>query len=161
FAAGTATNGSATTENSINLFDPALAGVADFSDVFALSNLSVLNGRPDSSHLLVISQESGKIVNIDRFGNVSSSLTIVSQPGNPPDVPSQQDEGITMDGNGFLYVVNENGGGDFDHPQLWVYAPSPVPNQAPTAIGLTNTVASLPENTSTTTRLKVADIAIT
>ena len=36
FAAGTATNGSPTTENSINLFDPALAGVSDFSDVYAL-----------------------------------------------------------------------------------------------------------------------------
>ena len=29
-----------------------------------------------------------------------------------------------MDGNGVLYVVSENGGGDIDHPQLWVYAPS-------------------------------------
>ena len=45
FAAGTATNGSPTTENSTNLFDPALAGLADFSDVFALSNLTTLTGR--------------------------------------------------------------------------------------------------------------------
>ena len=29
-----------------------------------------------------------------------------------------------MDGNGVLYVVSENGGGDINHPQLWVYAPS-------------------------------------
>jgi uncharacterized protein YjiK len=65
FAAGTATNGSATTENSIDLFDPALAGLLDFADVFALSNLSTLNAYADSSHLLVLSQESGKIVNID------------------------------------------------------------------------------------------------
>ena len=35
WAAGTATNGSPTTENSTNLFDPALAGVTDFADVFA------------------------------------------------------------------------------------------------------------------------------
>ena len=161
FAAGTATNGSPTTENSTNLFDPALAGVLDFADVFALSNLSVLNGRPDYSHLLVLSQESGKIVNIDRSGNISSSLTIVSDPGNPLDVPSQQHEGLTMDGNGFLYVVNENGGGDFDHPQLWVYAPSSVANQAPTAITLTPNPASVAEHTSTATRLKVADVAIT
>ena len=27
-----------------------------------------------------------------------------------------------MDDDGFLYIVSENGGGDFDHPQLWVYA---------------------------------------
>ena len=50
--------------------------------MFALSNLPSLSG-PDSSHLLVLSQESGKIVNIDRSGNISSSLTIVSDPGNP------------------------------------------------------------------------------
>ena len=29
-----------------------------------------------------------------------------------------------MDDDGNLYVVNENGGGDANHPQLWVYAPS-------------------------------------
>jgi hypothetical protein len=66
-----------------------------------------------------------------------------------------------MDGNGFLYVVSENGGGDFDHPQLWVYAPSAAPNQAPTAIALRNQVNTLIENTSTTARLKVADVEIT
>src|SRR5262249_4945028 len=61
FAAGTATNGSPTTENSDNLFAPAKLGLADFADVFALSNLSTL-GAPASDHLLVLSQESGKIV---------------------------------------------------------------------------------------------------
>lgn len=161
FVAGTATNGSPTTENSINLFDPALANLLDFADIFALSNLSVLNGQADSSRLLVLSQEAGKIISIDRSGNISSSLTIVSDPGNPLSVPTQQHEGLTMDGNGFLYVVSENGGGDFDHPQLWVYAPSSVPNQAPTALALNNQVNSIAENTSTVTRIKVADIAVT
>ena len=46
------------------------------------------------------------------------------------------DEGVTMDRDGNLYVVNENGGGDTNHPQLWVYAPSTVPNQAPTGVAL-------------------------
>jgi uncharacterized protein YjiK len=161
FAAGTATNGSATTENSIDLFDPALAGLLDFADVFALSNLSTLNAYADSSHLLVLSQESGKIVNIDRSGNIFSSLTIVSDPGNPLDVPGQQHEGVAMDPNGFFYVLSENGGGDIDHPQLWVYAPASVPNQAPTALALNNQINSLAENTGTATRLKVADVAIT
>ncbi|HEY4411046.1 MAG TPA: SdiA-regulated domain-containing protein, partial [Acidimicrobiia bacterium] len=63
WAAGTATNGSPTTDESTDLFDPALVGTADFSDVFALANLSTLTG-PDASHLLIISQESGKIVNV-------------------------------------------------------------------------------------------------
>jgi len=161
FDAGTASNGSPDTEESINLFDPALAGLLDFADVFALSNIPTLNGFVDSSHILLLSQESGRIVNIDRSGNVSSALTIVSDPGNPLDIPGQQHEGLTMDANGFLYVVSENGGGDFDPPQLWVYAPSSVPNQAPAALALANQVTSIAENTNTVARLKVADLVIT
>jgi hypothetical protein len=65
-----------------------------------------------------------------------------------------------MDFNGILYVVNENGGGDINHPQLWVYAPSSVPNQPPTAVVLNNQVNSIAENTSTATRIKVADVAL-
>jgi hypothetical protein len=76
-------------------------------------------------------------------------------------VPAQQHEGLTMDADGYLYVVSENGGGDFDHPQLWVYAPSSVPNQAPTALALTNQITTLAENTSTAVRIKVADVVVT
>src|SRR5204863_9865828 len=111
FAAGTSSNGSATTENSTNLFNPALAGLLDFADVFALSNLRSLTGA-DSSRLLVLSQESGKVINISRTGVIANSLTIVNDPGNPLSVPAQQHEGLTMDSNGFLYIVSENGGGD-------------------------------------------------
>ncbi len=68
--AGTATNGSPAATGSTDLFDPALAGLGDFSDVFALSNLSTLSGS-ETSHLLILSQESGKIVNVDRAGAVS------------------------------------------------------------------------------------------
>ena len=66
-----------------------------------------------------------------------------------------------MDGNGVLYVVSENGGGDINHPQLWVYAPSLVPNQPPTDLTLTNQVTSLPENTNTAARLRVANVSVT
>ena len=161
FAAGTATNGSPSTVNSVNLFDPALANLLDFADVFALSNLPSLNGHADYNNLLVLSQESGKIVNIDRTGNIKSSLTIVSDPGNPLDAVAQQHEGVTMDREGILYTVSENGGGDFDHPQLWVYAPSTGLNQAPTAVTLTNPVLSILENTNTASSIKVADIVVT
>src|SRR5262245_13949594 len=105
FAAGTATNGAPTATSSTNLFDPALANLSDFSDVFALSNLPFLSGRPDFSHLLVISQESGQITNIDRSGLVSSRLTIVADAGSPLSVPDMTMEGVTMDRDGFLYVV--------------------------------------------------------
>jgi uncharacterized protein YjiK len=157
--AGTATNGSPTTTESTGLFQPMLAGLGDFSDVFALSNLSTLSG-PETSHLLILSQESGRVVNVDRSGNVSSSLTIVSDPDNPLSVPEQTDEGVTMDNDGNLYVVNENGGGDANHPQLWVYEPSTEPDLAPTAVALTHQATSLAENSSTSTRVKVADVEL-
>src|SRR5262249_10477972 len=93
-------------------------------------------------------------------GNVSSALTIQRDPDNPLTVPEQTFEGVTMDDDGRLYVVSEQGGGDANHPQLWVYAPSTEPNHAPTGIHLQNAVTTLPENTSTGTRLKVADVQI-
>ena len=158
FAAGTATNGSPSATSSTDLFNPALASLADFSDVYALSNLPFLT---DASHLLVLSQESGQIVNIDRAGTVYSRLTIVSDPGNPLSVADQTDEGLTMDSEGKLYVVNENGGGDSNHPQLWVYAHSDDPDLAPTAVTLTNTVTSIPENISVAAPIKLADIVVT
>src|SRR5262249_39127316 len=147
--------------NSTNLFDPALASLGDFSDVYALSNLPALAGQADNSHLLVLSQESGQIINVDRSGNVSSRLTIVADPTDTLSVPDQTHEGVTMDRSGSLYTVSENGGGDFHHPQLWVYAPSLAPDQAPTAVTLHNAVTSIPENTSTANPVKVADISVT
>ncbi len=110
WAAGTATNGSPTTDNPTNLFDPALAGVTDLADVYATADA-----------LLVISQESGRIVNLTRAGAISSALTIGTA--------GEGHEGITMDGAGRIYVVNETGS-PTGTPQLWVYAPSTTPNQA-------------------------------
>lgn len=129
FAGGVASNGSPTTINSIDLFNPALLGLADLADVFSLSNLSFLNGDPDYQNILVLSQESGRVVETDRAGNVLSSLTIQNDLGDIS-VVSQQHEGLTMDQNGYLYLVSENGGGDINRPQLWVYAPVPEPGTA-------------------------------
>ncbi len=157
----TASNGSPTATSSVDLFNPSLANVGDFSDIFALSNLPSLVGQPDYSHLLVISQESGQIINIDRLGVVYSRLTITAPPGSPLSVPDMTMEGVTMDRDGYLYVASENGGGDANHPQLWVYAHSDAPNVAPTAVALNNPVTSIPANTSTAAPVKVADIALT
>ena len=160
FIAGTATNGSATT-NSVNLFDPSLTSLTDVADIFALSNLPALNGQALFNNLLVLSQENAKVLNIDRNGVIANSLTIVSDPGNPLDVANQQHEGLTMDRDGVLYVVSENGGGDIAHPQLWVYAPSSLQNLAPTAIALTNTTTTILENSNTSSAVKVSDILVT
>src|SRR5262249_41888647 len=112
FTNGTATNGSPIADEATDLFDPALIDVIDFSDVYALSNLPSLNGTPPTpaySQLLIISQESGRIIQVDRSGHVSHTKTIVADPGDILSVPDQTHEGITMDRNGFLYTVSEDG----------------------------------------------------
>ena len=138
FVAGTATNGSPTTVNSTDLFNPTLTGLLDIADIYAMSNLSGI-GAGDQSHLLLLSQESGKILEVDRNGTTFSSYTIPLTPnsplgstaltgvGGPTSVLDQQHEGITMDDNGIIYLVSENGGGDINNPQLWVLAPVPEP----------------------------------
>ncbi|MDB5931912.1 MAG: hypothetical protein JWR60_3619 [Polaromonas sp.] len=114
FAAGTASNGSATTENSANLFDPALAGVVDFGDISALSN-RLASTAPDYSHLVVLSQESGRILKMDRAGKIYGTLDIEL---------AAQHEGITFDKDLNMYVTNELGTGGTSGEELWVYKPT-------------------------------------
>ena len=161
FAAGTATNGSPTAANSTNLFDATKLGLTDVADVFALSNLPSMSGQPQTSHLLIIGQEDARVVLVDRAGNIQSTLNLASDPGNPLNAADQQHEGITMDRAGNIYIVNENGGGSIDFPQLLVYAPATGTNRAPTAVALTNPLNSIQENSSTTAPMKVGDIVVT
>jgi uncharacterized protein YjiK len=161
FTAGTASNGSPTTVNSTNLFNPALASLDDMSDVFAFSNLVAMTGQPRVGNLLILSQESGLIRHVDRSGNILSTLTLVADVGNPLTIQNQTHEGVTMDREGRIYVVSENGGGDIDHPQLWVYEPSNVTNTAPTAIVLSTASTTIPENTSTAAAVKMANFTVT
>lgn len=115
FAAGTASNGSATTVDSTNLFDPALAGaVADFGDVYALANV-LPAAAADRGDLLVLSQESGRILKMTRSGQVRGTADIEL---------AAQHEGITLDRDLNLYVTNELGTGGVAGEELWVYAPT-------------------------------------
>jgi hypothetical protein len=146
FAAGTASNGSPTTENAANLFDPASLGVTDLADAFSLSSLPAAVSGADAGNLLLLSQESARVVEANRAGAVQSALSIGVEVGT---------EGVTMDHAGRLYLVNEAGGGS-GKPQLWVYeAGAPVPS-----VTLNNAVTSLAETSSTAARVKIADIAI-
>lgn len=161
FGAGTASNGSPTTENSINLFAPGLVSLEDMSDVFAFSNLPALTGHPNTGHLLILSQESGMVRHVDRTGNVLSTMTLVADAGNPLTIQNQTQEGITMDRQGNIYIVSENGGGDILHPELWVFAPSNAINTAPTAVALSSSSTTIPDSTSTANPLKMATIVVT
>ena len=113
FANGTASNGSATTVNSTDLFDPIKTGLSTHNDVYALSNI-LSTTASDYEHLLILSAPDGKIVKVDRKGNIQSTLRISA---------TAKIEGLTMDASGNLYIVSEEGGGSIDKPQLQVYAP--------------------------------------
>jgi uncharacterized protein YjiK/methionine-rich copper-binding protein CopC len=117
FAAGTASNGSATTVNSTNLFDPALLGMDDIADVHALSN-TLPSTAPDYAHLVVLGQENGRILKVDRAGRIYGRLDLPNAPLN------LGHEGITFDKQLNIYVTNEAGGGSQALPQLWVYTPT-------------------------------------
>lgn len=115
FTAGTASNGSATTENSTNLFDPALAGgAADFGDIAVLASVLPTTAT-DRQHLLVLSQESGRLLKMDRAGKVWGTLAL--------EVAAQH-EGVTLDRDLNLYITNELGTAGSAGEQLWVYAPT-------------------------------------
>jgi uncharacterized protein YjiK len=141
------------------LFPPADAGTLDFSDVYALANVPGISAA-EESNLLIISQESGEVVNIGRDGTVHSRLAELAEPSDTISVPDMTNEGVTMDQNGMLYIVGEDGGGDQAHPQLWVYEPQTTPDTAPTAVTLGNQTNSLPEST-TGARVKVATVTVT
>ena len=121
FGAGTATNGSPTLENATNLFTPTLTGLTAHNDIHALSN-TVPSTAPDYAHLLILSAPDGKVVKIDRAGNIHSTLPVSS---------IAQNEGLTMDSSGNIYVVSEIGGGP-GSPEMVVYSPT----TSKTAVGV-------------------------
>jgi hypothetical protein len=136
FATLSATNGSASTVNPVNLFNPAAMGLITLSDVQALSTVPVLAGTGDASHLLVLSKESGSLIEVGRDGTVYSSLYLGATPTSTLLATSSLGhEGVTIDGQGNIYVVNEQGGGSEFAPQLWVYAPTqPIPEPSTLAL---------------------------
>ncbi|CAN5120400.1 hypothetical protein BH11PSE11_BH11PSE11_23940 [soil metagenome] len=121
FAAGTASNGSPTTVNSTDLFDPTKTGLSAHNDVFALSNI-LPSSAPDYSHILILSAPDGKIVKMDRTGKIVGTLVVGS---------AAQNEGLTMDTSGNIYVVSEIGGGA-GRPEMLVFSPT----AGKTAVGI-------------------------
>lgn len=96
------------------LFTPNL-GVIDLSDVQVLATVPSLTGTADEDNLLVFSQESARLLEVDRSGNVLSQYDFSAL--------ADSAEGVTIDANGNIYVVAENG----DDPLLFELSPAPVP----------------------------------
>lgn len=93
-----------------SLFTPAL-GVLDLSDVQVLSTVAA-PGSGDLENLLLYSQESALLMEVDRSGNLLSSFDFSGIAGDA--------EGVTIDANGTIYIVGEE-------PELYVLSPNPVP----------------------------------
>jgi MYXO-CTERM domain-containing protein len=114
FGARTASNGAATTVNNTSLFPASNIGFSNLNDVFALAN--VYGSSVAGNQNLLVLTTTG-IKEMTRSGTAVSSLALLS---------GFQVEGMTMDSNGLIYVVSDNG----DVPTasaLMVYAPAAVP----------------------------------
>lgn len=94
-----------------DLFDPTL-GLADLSDVQALSIVPGMKGGPDEQNLLIFSQESAMLLEVTRSGIIESSFDFN---GIATDA-----EGVTIGYDGTIYIVGEV-------PALYVLQPIPAP----------------------------------
>lgn len=101
-----------------NLFDPISLGVGDLSDVQALSNFTSLIGTSQQDNLLIYSQESARLLEVTRSGQVLSSINLGSIDANI--------EGVTIDSNGVIYLVNDVAGTNASPNFLYVLT-TPVP----------------------------------
>ena len=139
-AQGTATNGGPNENEGsgsapTSLFAPSDANLNDFADVFALSNIPSLDGTDSikgadgnsyDGDILIDSQESGSIEELDRAGNIVGRLDLFPNPDSGLDVIDETHEGVAMDHDGNVYVDSEDGAGPND-PELEVYAPKAHP----------------------------------
>jgi uncharacterized protein YjiK len=100
-----------------SLFTPSL-GMSDLSDVQVLSTATTA-GSADRDNLLILSQESSKLLEVSRTGAILSQLDLATL--GLPDTT----EGVTIDRSGIVYLVAEEGinGGS----TLYTLSPTPVP----------------------------------
>jgi len=118
-------NGSATVTELVppaNLF-ATLFGTLDLSEVQVLSTVPSLVGTADQDNLLIFSQESARLLEVSRSGQIRSQFdfsTIASDA-----------EGVTIDADGVIYVVGET-------PSLYVLEPvAAIPEPGTWALLLT------------------------
>lgn len=103
--------GKTTTGRRVELFDPALLGLKGLSDVQVLS-MPWFAGTGFERNLLVLSAQSGKLLEVDRAGKLLSSFDLSKL--------SATAEGVTIDKDGMIYIASEGRGPDV----IMVLAPS-------------------------------------
>jgi hypothetical protein len=90
-----------------NLF-ATLFGTLDLSEVQVLTTVPSLRGTADQDNLLIYSQESARLLEVSRSGQTLSQFDFRAI--------ADDAEGVTIDGDGVIYVVGET-------PSLYVLAP--------------------------------------
>ena len=96
----------------------SLFGLSSLSDVQTLSPVDALAGTPAADNLLLLSLGSKRLVEVNRSGQVLSSLDLSAF--TPNDI-----EGVTIDELGRIYLVAEDSG--FGQSRLLVLTAVPEP----------------------------------
>lgn len=89
-----------------------LFGTYDLAEVQVLSTVPALLGTPYQNQLLILSQETPLLMTVDLDGTVLSRFDLAAI--------GTDIEGLTIDGNGTIYLVGET-------PMLYVLTPVPEP----------------------------------
>ncbi len=96
-----------------------IPGVTDISDIQALSTVFE-PGSPDFDNLLVLSHEGHRLLELNRTtGAVLSQISLAGIVG------QVQPEGVAIDDDGVIYIVDEGPGGT--QPKLFVLSPPQAP----------------------------------
>ncbi|MFN0133806.1 MAG: SdiA-regulated domain-containing protein [Phycisphaerales bacterium] len=95
-----------------SLFNPGSLGVTDLAEVLALSIVPTLQTTPDRDNLLILSQESKKLLEVSRAGTVLSQFALPASAAHA--------EGVAIDPDRVIYVCDEA-------PTLLVLTPKPDP----------------------------------
>ncbi len=90
-----------------NLF-ATLFGTLDLSEVQVLTTVPALRGSADQDNLLIYSQESAKLLEVSRSGQILGQFDFRGI--------ADDAEGVTIDADGVIYIVGET-------PSLYVLAP--------------------------------------
>ncbi len=115
---GFAVGGGTSTMTTLFSGASALFGVDSLSDVQTLSPVTRFAGTVVADHLLLLSLDSRRLIEVSRSGNVISSLDLAG-------LTPQAIEGVTVDTLGNIYLVAEDSG--TPNSRLFVLSAVPEP----------------------------------
>ncbi len=112
--------GSGSSVVTTNPFPLTNINLVDFSDIYSVAGSIAFAGGTDQENFLLLSQESNSLIEIDRAGNVLSSISLAFLGRNTI-------EGVTMDDEGNIYLTAEEDGAGTTSV-LYVFSRVPEPS---------------------------------